>query len=307
MISVKDDISRVSGLSREARLYALKELARRAGVGRDFFQSWTIDFQDQETIIHLPAGTDKRIHFKNALPQFWKDVLAGRFHTIRASWMHPPPEVLAGLVPDFVVPFSCVRQSKQCPLFLAVDEDCVECSVDLPASVLLTLSRFEEMLTTERDSHGRFAAPMSVAFRDGFLDRPVVDEYGLALEQALTYLLPTWRPAKRALRIKLSHDVDDVGLPFSFRSAFRQTFLRHNPLATLRDVFGQAFGLSPTHLEYVRRIVLLSLETGLDCAVYWAASPPSPWDSGYDPRHPLARQVISWLHERGVETGVHPS
>jgi hypothetical protein len=287
MISVKDDMSKVSGLSREARLYALKELARRAGVSADFFHSWTIDFQDQETIIHLPVGTDKRIHFKNASPQFWQDVMAGMFHTIRASWMHPPPEPLASLVCDFAVPFSCARQKKQCPLFLAVNEHCVKCPVDLPVSMLLTLSRFEEVRAKERDIHGRFKASTSVAFRDGFLHRPVVDEYGLALEQALTYLLPTWRPAKRTLRIKLSHDVDDVGVPFSFRSACRHTVLRHNPLATLRDVFGKALGLWPTHLDNIRRIVLLSLDRGLDSAVYWAAGPASPWDSGYD-------SVIHW-------------
>jgi hypothetical protein len=306
MVDVKDDIRKVSGLSREARFYALKELARRAGVGRDFFQSWTIDFQDQETTIHLSAGTDKRIRFKTAPPQFWSDLTEGCFHTTRALWMHPPPEPLMRLIPDFVIPFSCVEQNGLRPVFVPIGPDCVQCHADLPASALLMLSRFEEMLTTERDIHGRFAAAMSVAFRDGFLDRPVVDEYGLALEQALTHLLPTWRPIKRALRVKLSHDIDGVGLPFRFVHALGHTIRRRKPLATLRDLLGGPLGLRPTYLECVRRIVLLSLERGLDSAVYWKGSPPSPWDTGYDPRHPQVQEMISWLDEHGIETGVHP-
>lgn len=306
MINVTDDISGVSGLSREARLYAVKELARRAGVTAEFFRSWRIEFQGGETTVHLQDGTEKRIRFRSAPPQFWSDLTAGTFHTIRASWMYPPPEPLRSLIPDFVIPFSCPVQDRLYPLFIPVDRDCMECSVDLPASVLLTLSRFEETLATEKDEHGRFPAAKSLGYRDGFLDRPVVDEYGLAFEQALAYLLPAWRPVKRALRVKLSHDIDGVGLPFKFVSALGHTVRRRKPLATLRDLVGGPLGLRPAYLECVRRIVLLSRERGLDSAVYWKASPPSPWDSGYDPRHPQVREVISWLHECGVETGVHP-
>jgi hypothetical protein len=178
--------------------------------------------------------------------------------------------------------------------------------LDLPASILLTLSRFEEMQATERDVHGRFSASMSLAARDGFLNRPIVDEYGLALEQALTHLLPRWQPVERKLRVKLSHDIDEVGIPFNFSSAVGHTIRRHKPLATVRDLLGSVVGLSPTYLKLIRSIVRMSLERGLDSAVYWKASRRSPLDSGYDPRHPKVREVISWLHEQGVETGVHP-
>ena len=34
--------------------------------------------------------------------------------------------------------------------------------------------------------------------------------------------------------------------------------------------------------------------------------PVGPRDSGYDPRHPKVRQVVNWLDEMGVESGVHP-
>lgn len=306
VIKVIENVTKMIGLTHEARFYALRELARRAGVSADFFRSWRIDFGDETTTVYVEPGTRKRIRFRNAPLTFWSELSARTFHTIRVSWMYPPPEPLRSLIPDFVIPFSHEKQIEIRPLFSPVDRNCIDCPLDLLAPILLLLSRVEEVLVTERDVHGRFSASMSIAFRDGFLNRPVVDEYGLALEQALVYLLPNWQLVERRLRVKLSHDVDNVGLPFNFRSAIGHTIRRRNPLATARDLFGWAVGLKPTCLELVLQVVRFSLERGLDSAVYWKASPLGPYDRGYDLRHPKVRQVISWLHEHGVETGVHP-
>ncbi len=303
---VTQGATQTTGITREARFYGLKELARRAGVTAEFLRSWRVEFGDEETNIYVHPGTEKRIRFRNAPSTFWRELSARTFHIARAGWMHPPPEPLGNLVPDFVVPFSHEARNVECSLFTPVDRDCVECRLDLPVSVLLSLSRWEETLAGDRDVHGRFPGSMSLACRNGFLNRPIVDEYGLALEQALTYLLPTWRPVERKLRVKLSHDIDQIGLPFSLKSALGHTLLRRRPLATARDLFGGVIGLNPTYLEAVRQVVELSLERGLDSAVYWKASPRGPMDTGYDPRHPKVREVIAWLHERGVETGAHP-
>jgi hypothetical protein len=306
LTDVITDTPRVAGLSREARLYAIKELARRAGVTSELFRSYKVDIREEHTTVYVQPGTKKCIRIRNAPADFWDELGSRAFRTTRASWMVPPPETLKKFVPDFVIPFSHSQEAGIRPLFSPVSQECVECSFDLPLSTLLTLSRFEETLAARRDEHDRFPAAESVADRDGFLSRPIVDEYGLALEQAMGYLLPTWRPVARKLRVKLSHDVDEIGLPFSFRGAVGHTLRRHTPLATCRDLVGKALGLLPTYLDCVRHIVRLSMDRGLDSAVYWKASPPGPKDSGYDPRHPAVRTVISWLKENGIELGVHP-
>ncbi len=301
------DPTSVVALSREARLYAIKELARRAGVTAEFFRSWRFEVGSEETSVFPQPGTNLCIRFRNAPAHFWGRLALGAFYTLRASWMLPPPERVKSLVPDFVIPFSHTMTIGNRPLFFPASPESVECAFDLPLSTLLTLSRFEETLPAERDCHDRFPAAKSVAHRGGYLNRPVVDEYGLAFEQALTYLLPTWRPAARKLRVKLSHDVDEIGLPFSFRNAMGHTFRRGKPVATLWDLLGPVAGLKPTYLHLVEEVVRMSLERGLDSAVYWKSSASSRYDTGYDPRHPQVREVISWLHKQGVETGVHPS
>ena len=201
----------IEEITREARLYALKELARRAGVTPEFFRSWKIEFGTEEILVYVLPPEAKCIRFKSAPRTLPKPHQPSRMRTAHAGWMRPPNEPARTLVPHFVVPFAGGNGESGHPLFAHLGADTVECSVDLLASTLLTLTRYEEAMSSIRDAHGRFAAAASVALREGFLERPIVDEYGLALEQVLAYLIPAWQPLERRTRVKLSIDLDDVG------------------------------------------------------------------------------------------------
>jgi hypothetical protein len=192
------------------------------------------------------------------------------------------------------------------PLFYLTDRDHLECAVDLPLSILLTLSRWEETLDSLRDAHGRFQAKNSITCTGGFLDRPIVDEYGLAFEQAMAFLFSSWKKIPRKLRIKVSHDADHVGIPFRWKTALRHTIRSRAFHNSFRDVLSRISHLEPTELNSVRSISLATKKHSLNSTVYWKAAPPGPNDSGYDPRHSKVRQVIGWLDEMGVESGVHP-
>lgn len=286
--------------------YAVKELARRAAVSPELFRTWRIEIDDSGFVnLFVLPGTNRRIRFIRAGSLYWTNLRTHAFRTSTATWMsgtEPPSE----LVPDFKIPFSTADHVDIGPLFVAKSADCVECAVDLLASTLLTLARFEETLPIPRDEHGRFTAYSSVAWRDDFLHRPIVDEYGLALEQALAFLLPGWRPRKRGLRAKLGHDVDEIGIPFSLRTSIGHTLRRRRPAATVRDLLAPVTGIDTEYQLKLRRVVALSRERGLDCAVYWKASLPGRNDSGYDPRHPRILSLIQALQGCGAEMGVHP-
>src|SRR4029077_10905602 len=81
---------------------------------------------------------------------------------------------------------------------------------------------------------------------------------------------------------------------------------RRNPSALARDCFSTVSEANPTYLSLVKRLVLLSLEHGLDSAIYWKASAAGPFDTGYDPQHPKIQRVIEWLSRQRVEWGVYP-
>jgi hypothetical protein len=291
---------------RAAAAYALKELGRRAGVSADFYRTWRMETGAAGFVdVFVEPGTDKRIRFSQATPEFWKQIRAGVFRTSRASWMRHP-ENLFTLVPDFRVPFSSIDKEEMGRLFSVVDNDCVECPVDLLASTMLTLARFEETLPSPKDEHGRFSALSGVAWRDRFLDRPIVDEFGMAFEQALSYLLPRWRPQERRLRVKISHDVDEIGLPFTLRGAIGHAVRRGHPAWAMRDLLASVTDIETTYQRLLRQIVALSIERGIQPAMYWKASAPGPNDTGYDPRDHAIRSMIEDFRAQGVELGIHP-
>lgn len=306
-VSTKVQIEHLTRLPRGAIVYAIRELARRAGVSAEMFRTWKIEFEDQSFVnVFVEPGTNQCIRFPRPDLWFWRELYAGQFRVSTSAWMRDPGEKLAS-IPDFKIPFSSDHRRDVGCLFAPVGAECVECAVDLPTSVLLTLSRFEETFPGPRDAHGRYSAFSSLAWQNGFLHRPIVDEYGLALEQALSYLLPNWKPAERRLRVKLGHDVDEIGVPFSLRTAVGHTLRRKLPLATLRDLLAPWTGIDTTYKMLLRELVDLSLEHSLDAAVYWKAPAAGPRDASYDIRNRRIRGLVACLAGRGIEMGVHPS
>jgi hypothetical protein len=287
--------------SRPSRIYALRELSRRAGVASQDLKQWRIEFDSDTLIVKPLPGRLADIRF----PLFTREQRQ-RNCVVRKAWLYDPPTALAGLVPEFIVPFRRPNSISKEPLFIQKGDLRFECTEDLLGSMLLTLSRYEEIDYDNRDEHGRFPAGASIASQHGFLDRPVVDEYGLALEQILRILIPGWYPLRMPLRLKLSHDLDEVGMPFRLRSTIGHLLRRKAPSYAFRDIVSHFTSIEPGYLNLIRRICDLSTENGLQSTLYWKASSPSSFDSGYDISHPKIARLIEWAMGRGIEMGVHP-
>jgi hypothetical protein len=294
-------------LPRAAIVYGLKELARRAGVSEGLFNSWQVEFDETGflTVVVEPS-TRKQLRFPRASAKFWSDLQAGIFRVSTATWLNAPTE-LATSVPDFKIPFSSSTENYVGPLFSKVDGNCVDCSVDLLSSIVLTLARFEETFPGPRDEHGRFGAFVGIAWRNNFLHRPIVDEYGLAFAEALGTLLPGWAPRKDRMQVSLGHDVDELGIPFSFRSTMGHALRRGHPMATVRDLVAQCAGTDTTYQHHLRKLAQDALDRGLHPAIYWKVSGPGPHDAGYDPRDQRIQNLITSFRSAGLEIGMHLS
>jgi hypothetical protein len=292
-------------LSPEARRYALWQLVCRAGVRRDWFERWTIETSPQSTVVRIAGALPVSLVFPAASSPAEID---RSVPPVRFPWMCPPEPAVAELVPEFLVPFLPATVSAGKPLFETRSNGEIHCALDLLASVLLVLARWEELGEIDLDSHGRFSAHRSHAYRHGYLERPVVDEYGLALQQALRAAVPGWSPERLPLRVKLSHDVDQTGVPFA-RWQVRFVAGQYRSLTkTLRQALSGIGLAMAVDLHAVLEAVSLARRFLLDTAVYWKARcPVSEFDSGYDPAHPAIRSVIDKLVHAGIEMGVHPS
>lgn len=284
-------------ITEQARLYALEELCRRAGLREEDRRRWRVEQRPDELSLRRVEGAGQ-VRFPAAKAALCPE------RVVRKAWLGRVTDIAAG-VPDFVVPFSTTLSTSGEPLFEQTAPGDFRCAEDLLASTVLVLSRSEEMDAPHRDQHGRFRASGSLAARDGYLDRPIVDEWGLALEQAIAALEPGFR-ARRKLRVKVSHDVDLIGIPFGLREPAVQVLARRKLGVGLRDVLSGFTGMLPGSLAQVMEICALMQGRGLRSALYWKASARTAHDSGYDIRDARVTRVMEWARTHGVEMGVHP-
>ncbi len=185
---------------------------------------------------------------------------------------------------------------------------------DILAATFFMLSRWEETVLPCQDEHGRFLASASAAFRQNFIDRPVIDEYGLILKSWLKTLLPGWQPESPRFAVRLSHDIDVVRrfpkVSLGLRTIAGDLIKRRSLAQALENTKGLCTQiLSPERDPQYQAIFTLtdiSKQHGLESAFYFMAAKPSAYDSGYDPRAAEIRRCIERLHAQGFETGFHP-
>jgi peptidoglycan/xylan/chitin deacetylase (PgdA/CDA1 family) len=99
--------------------------------------------------------------------------------------------------------------------YVQQSQNLVETKIDIIASSFFMVSRYEEVISEVKDEHARFPATASLAYREGFLDRPVVNEYIELLWDWIHMLRPdlerkpVW-PENKDFSFCLTHDVDTI-------------------------------------------------------------------------------------------------
>ena len=188
---------------------------------------------------------------------------------------------------------------------------------DVAGSAFYMLSRYEEAVPGERDAHDRFTAAMSTAHRDGYLQRPVVNEYADLLFACLRHCWPGLRRAPRAYRVLLTHDVDSPlfhlgGSPRRLLSALAGDVLtRRDPAVALRRLRTAPRARRGAHdgdphdtFDY---LMALSERHGLRSAFYFIAGGRTRLDADYTMDHPWIQALVGRIGARGHEVGLHPS
>lgn len=79
---------------------------------------------------------------------------------------------------------------------------------DVFAATFYLLSRYEEYLPHVRDTHERFPAKESIAYKNGFLDKPVIDIWAFKVKKLLQERFPDFTFKKRNFNYLSTIDVD---------------------------------------------------------------------------------------------------
>jgi Family of unknown function (DUF7033) len=314
------EVTRVEApLDRPGIEYAWRELARRAGL--------TLDCRSESglkalgVLLHYGQPSEVR-HAAPALvvrpcsPGQWRSLLltpAGKLETTSLQSALPP-----GVSLPFQDPLPVLFRADggtEDGCFARREGDIVVFDCDVIAAALFLLSRWEEMVNPVRDEHGRMPFSESVAHKQGFLERPLVDEYALILREWLKVLLPGWLPEHPSFSVKLTHDVDAIrrfgrlggGVRTLAGDLFKHRNLR-SAAKTSEDILAQLFvpERGRAHRGIVR-LAEISKRHGMRSAFYFMSASPAGYDQGYDPGSRIVRRCIDRLRRDGFEIGIHPS
>ncbi|WP_334072304.1 MULTISPECIES: polysaccharide deacetylase family protein [Paenibacillus] len=199
----------------------------------------------------------------------------------------------------------------------------LRCGVDLFGSSFFMLTRYEELAIPDRDYHGRFPVRASLAFREGFLDIPVVNAYAELLWSLLLRLWPGLEGLRRQRQVRkvVSHDVDHPF--FAHRRRGRFSLLKEAAAdAVKRRDFEAAWKKSRLvpwaagggdrvrdmdPYNTFRWLMERSERAGVRSSFYFI---PEQTDARYDEAYTLNDPEIAGLlrtiHARGHEIGLHP-
>ncbi|MDP2747782.1 MAG: polysaccharide deacetylase family protein [Pseudomonas sp.] len=203
------------------------------------------------------------------------------------------------------------------PLIIATDSGW-HIGYDILGLTYWMLTRQEEVGRTDLDGHGRFPAAASHAYKNGYLHRPIVDEWLLIVAQAIKLAWPALGLKSTEYSLQLTHDVDSPArYGFSnakrfIRSVAGDLIVRKSLRAALRApslFFGGRNQLHPSDpLNTFDWIMDRSEEYGLKSAFYFICGRTDPLrDALYDVDDPAIRKLIRRIHNRGHEIGLHPS
>jgi len=190
--------------------------------------------------------------------------------------------------------------------------------LDVFGSAFFMLSRYEETIVPDRDEHDRFPATASVAFMEGFLDRPIIDEYVEILWAAISRVWPVAQRKKWEFKMSVSHDIDSPSY-FAFR-AWKQLLRRAAGDLLKRGRMREAAhdmkmwmlsrqSIHPSDPYNTFGWIMDNSERlGLSSTFYVICGRNHPrFDPDYDVDHPAIRRLLRDISDRQHKIGLHAS
>lgn len=227
------------------------------------------------------------------------------------------PAILKNIsVVDYVLPVIYGDESQN--EFIIDNEQELYIGIDIFGSAFFMLTRYEEYVKPDRDQYDCFPVKTSLSYQEGFLERPIINEYIEILWWCLKYLWPGIKRKKRDFRTFVTHDVD---VPFAqafngikklIRNCGGDILIRKSAITACRRLVSWISiktGDYRKDLNYsFDRIMDIGERNGIKSAFYFkTACTNKIYDDTYSISHKYIRQLLRDIHSRGHEIGLHPS
>ena len=188
---------------------------------------------------------------------------------------------------------------------------------DILGLIYWGLNRVEEIGCEDLDEHERFPASASHAFRHGYLDRPIIDEWINVLVQVIQRQWPQQKIKTPVPDISITCDVD---YPFKFQFTWLgmlKTFVgdffkRLDPLVAFKNLTLQLRAYWGNHdkdpfFKNLNWMMEVSEKNKCRMTFYFLAGGVHKLDGDALLDYPPVRSLLREMSERGHKIGLHPS
>jgi hypothetical protein len=193
----------------------------------------------------------------------------------------------------------------------------IHLNLDIFGSIFFMLSRYEEVITKDRDKHDRFPSWASVAYKANFLDRPIVNEYLEILWDCLSTL---WTDLKRKKRQANNLITCDVDLPFdpalyslklSIKKTLKLLIKDKRPISAFKVVlfylaFKIGLEIKDVYREAISWIMDVNESVGNSVNFYFIVQNTSRLDTTENFDSYKMRSLFLEIYNRGHKIGLHP-
>lgn len=202
-----------------------------------------------------------------------------------------------------------VAEKDQVKILFPNDESC-DIGFDIFSAVFYMLSRYEEYLPFTADRYGRYKAEDSLAYKNNFLQIPVVDKWIEILKYRLQKKFSTlsFKPSK--FRAIVTYDID-VALKFKGRNFVRNAgstikdLLKFDPKNT-KERFQTLTNRNKDPwdtYDYLRETIT---ENNLQSIFFFLLGDHSAYDRNLSYKNPVMNALINKI-KAFSEIGIHPS
>ena len=201
-----------------------------------------------------------------------------------------------------------VTQWDGMPIFFQVDNSILP--FDPFAAAFYLVSRYEEYLPHKRDHYDRFDPVQSLAYRNGFLDQPVVNSWGDRIKEILQKAFPTLVFRERKYRFVPTIDVDNA-YAYLEKGLARTTgaFARSLMRADFQDIRRRGrciLGLDPDPFDTFGKLLDLQKQYEFDPLYFFLVADYGLNDKNVPITSRKFQSLIKSVFDY-AEVGIHPS
>lgn len=198
---------------------------------------------------------------------------------------------------------------------IEIEEHKIISHIDIFATLFFMLTRWEEYVDKTRDEHNRFPHTASLAYKEGFLNRPIVNEYIELFWNLLSLMGYKEKREPKKFSMLLTHDVDEIQRYPNFKKVIKgmggDVLYRKSlflPFRTLYDYLLVSMKKRKDPYDSFDEIMDISDSFKIKSHFFFmSGGTTTKYDNRYNIKNPRVKKIIENIKQRGHFVGLHPS